>query len=373
MKEKYLRIGAYFLYLLLILLALLFVLPRLLDFFKPFVIGFILSFITYPLAKKLETVIHLKRKHSSAIIVVIALALVVLALYGIGVLLFSGISHFVAQMPEMIQEADSEISLAVAALETMLAKTPLANVFNLNELSETINTGVSSLLTAITSSISNIDIWSKLKNVPNVLVATVTCLLSLYFFTADRDSIKERIVKHLPLSFRESLAYLYHQSLGTIIVYFKVQLKIMLPVWLILFIGLLILRVPYAWLWSFLIAFLDMLPVFGTGTVLVPWALIKLLSGQFTVAIGMIILYIICLVLHQLLQPKLIGDSVGLNPFAALIYMYIGYRFYGVIGMIIAIPLGMFIVNLYSIGVFDNFLWCLKEIVSDFKKLKDEE
>ena len=78
------------------------------------------------------------------------------------------------------------------------------------------------------------------------------------------------------------------------------------------------------------------------------------------IAIGMLILYGISLVVHQLVQPKLIGDSVGMDPFATLFFMYIGYQSGGVLGMIIAIPIGMILINLYKAGAFDTYTWCIE-------------
>ena len=113
-----------------------------------------------------------------------------------------------------------------------------------------------------------------------------------------------------------------------------------------------------------------MLPVFGTGTVLCPWAVIKLFSGNYMMALGMVALYAICLVVHQILQPKLVGDSVGMDPFETLVFMYIGYRVSSVLGMIIAIPIGMILINLYKAGTFDTLVWCVKEVVNDFNEFR---
>ena len=89
----------------------------------------------------------------------------------------------------------------------------------------------------------------------------------------------------------------------------------------------------------------------------------------------MLLLYIVTLVVHQLVQPKLIGDTVGLDPFASLFFMYIGYRISSVVGMILAIPVGMILINLYEAGAFDTLVWCVREIVNDFNNFRkvDEE
>ncbi len=178
------------------------------------------------------------------------------------------------------------------------------------------------------------------------------------------------IIKNVPESFRKKTKMLYDQIVGAVGGYFKAQFQIMFVVYAILVAGLMVLGVKYAWLIGFGIAFLDMLPVFGTGTALWPWAVVKLFSGNYMTALGMLALYGICLVVHQILQPKLVGDSVGMDPFATLFFMYIGYRVNGVLGMIIAIPSGMILINLYKAGAFDTMVWCVKEMVTDFNAFR---
>lgn len=92
-------------------------------------------------------------------------------------------------------------------------------------------------------------------------------------------------------------------------------------------------------------------------------------------AVGLIILYLVTQLVRQLIQPKMVGDSIGMNPLATLIFMYIGYKFSSIIGMIIAVPIGMILINLYKAGVFDNQIRCIKELVQDineFRKLDEK-
>ena len=93
-------------------------------------------------------------------------------------------------------------------------------------------------------------------------------------------------------------------------------------------------------------------------------------------AIGMLALYGLSFLIHQLIQPKILGDSVGMDPFAALFFMYVGYRVSNVFGMILAIPIGMILINLAKAGAFDTQLWCIKELIRDFnrfREIRDEE
>ena len=136
--------------------------------------------------------------------------------------------------------------------------------------------------------------------------------------------------------------------------FFLAQLKIMGIVFVILLIGFFILRSPYAFLLALLISFLDLLPVLGTGTVLIPWALIVLVQGNFHQGIILIILYIVCLLARQLLQPKIIGDSIGMDTLPTLVLIYTGYKLKGMSGMILALLIGTIMMTLYKLGIFDN-------------------
>jgi sporulation integral membrane protein YtvI len=152
--------------------------------------------------------------------------------------------------------------------------------------------------------------------------------------------------------------------------YFRAQFKIMLIIAVIIFAGLEIAGVKYAVLIALFIAFLDFLPFFGTGAVFWPWALIDMISANYVRAIILMVIYLICQIVKQILQPKMVGDSIGISPLATLIYMFIGYRFYGVLGMIIGIPIGLIINNLYRIGMFDRIIRGLKIIAHDINEFR---
>ena len=123
-----------------------------------------------------------------------------------------------------------------------------------------------------------------------------------------------------------------------------------------------ILRIKFAVLLALLIAFLDFLPFFGTGTALIPWAVLKVLSKDYEFAVGLIIIYLVSQLVRQVIQPKIVGDSLGLNPLATLFFMYIGYKVSSIFGMIVAVPLGMILVSLYEAGAFADVIQDVKEL-----------
>lgn len=365
-RTKYLKIACNLLWAVFLLIFVFAFLPKLLIYFMPFVVGMIFAMIANPMVKFLEKRIKINRKYGSVIMIVLVIGLVVLACYGAGAVLAKGIGAFMAYLPTMSANAGTEFS---EAINQLLEKLPFTQNVDLSA----IGTAIQDFLTNFVSSSDSATlgaIGEFAKSLPDTIVGIVVGLLAAYFFIADKDKLITGVEKHLSAGFLAKTERIYKQLVHAVGGYFKAQFKIMGVIYVILLIGLLILRVDFAWLIAFGIAFLDMLPVFGTGTVLCPWAVIKLFTGDYKMAVGMIVLYVVSLVVHQIVQPKLIGDSVGLDPFASLLFMFIGYRVGSVVGMILAIPVGMILINLYEAGAFDTLVWCVREVVNDFNNFR---
>lgn len=368
-STKYLKIFCNLAWALAVFLFIVFLLPRLLVFFMPFVVGFILSLIANPVVRFLEKKINIKRKYGTMLIIVLVIAAVVLLCYGVGAAIAVGFRGFMQYLPTMSANAEAEIVAAMNSIERTFQKIPMFQDFNIDQLEAAVTEALSGLV-AGEDGVTVTAISGFARSLPNMLVSGIMGFLATYFFIADRDKLEDMLTKHLPKSFQEKTGQVYGHMLKAVGGYFQAQFKIMGVIYVVITIGLILLKVNYAWLIGFGIAFLDMLPVFGTGTVLTPWAIVKFLSGNYATAAGMIVLYVVSLLVHQLIQPKMIGSSVGMNTFATLFFMYIGYRFSGVIGMIIAIPVGMLLINFYKAGAFDTVLWCFQEIAEDFNNFR---
>lgn len=158
--------------------------------------------------------------------------------------------------------------------------------------------------------------------------------------------------------------------------YLKAQLKIEVWMYFLLLIGLGILKVNYFALIALVIAFLDFLPFLGTGTVLIPWAVIKILTADYKTAIGLLVIWGVGQLARQLIQPKIVGDSIGVPPLPTLFLLYVGYKVSGVVGMIVAVPIGLLIYSLYQDGAFEttkNSVLILVAGVNRFRRLDRED
>lgn len=354
------------------LLLICLLLPKLIVFFMPFVVGWIISLVANPLVRLLEKRLKIRRKHSTAVIIVAVLALVVLALYGIGSAAAKMISSFIAELPELYKLLVQELTSTGENLQGLSA-------FLSPDLVKTLSETVTSLTDSLGSVISTLGtptlaaVGTIASNIPNILVMSIFTILWAYFIIADREQLVAMVHKYIPESARAHWHYILDMFKRAIGGYFKAQVKIMAVVAAILLVGFWLLHIRYAILWAILIAFLDFLPFLGTGTVLGPWAIIKIVNGQYTFAIWLVVLYVICLLVHQLLQPKLVGDSVGLNPMSTLFFMFVGYKVSGVFGMIVAIPVGMIIIGLYRAGAFDEIITDVRELAEGINRCRKGE
>lgn len=370
-STKYWKIFCNLFFSLAVLLGVVFVLPRVLVYFMPFVIGFLFSLLVNPIVKFLDKRIKISRKFGSVLMIVLVIGIVALLVYGFVIALIAGVKGFAEYLPTMSVNAELEVMDAIGQLQNLINHLPFVSGVDLSELTNLITKFFGELITGPEGNDTIVAIGDAAKSIPNLIIYVIMGLLATYFFIADREKLMERLDRLLPTAFKERTLHLYRQVGSVVGGYFKAQLKIMCVIYIVLVAGLMVLQIKYAWLIGFGIALLDMLPLFGTGTVLCPWAVIKLFSGNYQMAIGMLALYGLSFLIHQLIQPKILGDSMGMDPFAALFFMYVGYRVSNVFGMILAIPIGMILINLAKAGAFDTQLWCIKELIRDFNRFRE--
>lgn len=338
--------------------------PKVLEFFMPFVIGWVIAMIANPLVRFLEQHLKIVRKHSSAVIVVGVLAAIITCAYFLTAKLVVEGIRFAGDLPDMYHSAEAEIRLMIERLWKLFRFLPGSLQDSLetlgNNLSDYVGAAISGIGVPTMEAAGNVA-----KNIPNILVQILVTIMSSYFFIAEKDKLMEQFHAVMPDSVKTKLDMLTAYFKGMVGGYFKAQFRIMAIVAVILFIGFLILDVDYAVLLAILIAILDFLPFFGTGTALIPWAIVKLFTGEYQTAVGLLILYLVSQLVRQVIQPKIVGDSMGVNPLQTLFFMYVGFKFWGIAGMILAVPAGLILLRLYEAGVFDDIVNGVREIVKD--------
>lgn len=344
---------------------------NLIRFFMPFVVGWIIAAIAAPLVNWLEKRLKIVKKLGSALIVILVLAAIILALYfGIS-RLASEISDLIRNFPDMYAQLEIGLRQIGDTLSGIFERLPtgIQNGWNtvVQNLDQYMGNLVSNMSEPTVMAAGNIA-----KSVPYYLISFIVAVLSAYFFIVEREEVLAWMKRVSPESVQKRMTFVMDNLRYAVGGYFKAQFKIMGIVFLILLVGLGILDTGYFVLVAFLIAFLDFLPFFGTGTAMIPWAVYEFFMGDYKMTVALIVIYVITQAVHQLLQPKLVGDSVGLNPLVTLFLLYIGYRMGGILWMILAVPIGMVLINMCQAGAFDYIFDDVKILVDGILGLREE-
>lgn len=167
------------------------------------------------------------------------------------------------------------------------------------------------------------------------VLALGTGVLSAFLISARLPRLKEFLQSRLPQSWHDKYLPALRRVKTALGGWLKAQLKLSAVTWGIVTVGFLLLRIPYGPAWAALVAVVDAVPILGTGTVLVPWALVCLLQEEGLRAIGLLCTYGAAMITRTALEPRLVGRQLGLDPLATLVALYVGYRFWGILGMLV--------------------------------------
>ncbi len=368
-STKYLKVALNLLIALLFLLFCAFLLPKLIKFFMPFILGWVIAMIANPLVKFLDRKFRVVRKAASAVIIILVIGAVILILYNVAMILGEQVRGFMGDLPETWKSMQADLDMVGRNLSRYYDKLPedmQERMMGILESSEEILAGLGTRVSAPTVKAAG----NFAKNIPLAMIYIIMTLISAYFFIADRETILEFVRTHTSQGMKEQFQVVSDSLRQAVGGYFKAQFKIMGIVAVILFIGLKILRVRYVTLIAFLIAFLDFLPFFGTGTVMLPWAVIKFLSGNYKMTIGLLIIWAVSQLVRQIIQPKIVGDSMGMPAIPTMFLLYIGFRLGGAVGLIIAVPVGMIVYNLYKAGLFSNTIRSMQILITDINEFR---
>ncbi len=368
---------------LVILLLCIFVVPKLVLFFMPFVIGWVISCIANPLVVFLERKLKIKRKAGTVVVIVCVIAAVSGIGYGLGIVLWRQVSGFVEEIPVMWEAVKHDFDNLGMWINQYIGVRAPKFADALNNLGNSIGEMISDLPKSLNLSTFE-GMGSMVGNIASVIISIIMCMLSAYFFIADREWITTFVNKILPENITRKYDVFSSSLKQAVGGYFKAQFRIEIWMYVLLMVGLTVLNVRYSLLIALLMAFLDFLPFFGTGIVLVPWAVVTVIGGNYIRAFGFLVIWGAGQLFRQLIQPKIMGESIGREPIPTLFLLFIGYRIAGVGGMLIAVPLGIIVVNMNEAGFFDTPKYSIKMLVhniNDFrrldedmiKKLEDEE
>ena len=349
------RVAKNILYVVLLIIALYLTL-KLSIFYMPFLIAFIISLIIEPLIKYIMKKTKLTRRTSSIIIFLIVSAILLGILAWIIITLFSESSSLLQGLNDYFDKASVQIQELIQRLNFDKIKLPDEVLNIVQESSGDFLQTVSNWIRNALNGLINI-----VTKIPEIAICVGITILALYFICVDKIYILDQIEYHLPKVWVKRLSNHLKDLIQTLGGYLRAEATLILVSFIISLAGLYILsflnfNIPYPFLMALFIGFVDALPILGSGTVMVPWAIFSGLNGDLSLGIAILTLFIIMSIVRQFLEPKLVSKNIGVHPIFTLIAMYTGFKLIGIIGLLIG-PIVLIIVknifsNLIDRGVF---------------------
>ncbi len=336
------------LYILAILSIAFFVLKYAFIWILPFLIALGVSLLVDPLITWLESKIKIKRGWISTVVIT-----VVLILFGTLLTLLS--TTIINEIKNIFNNFGAYLNSIAAFVQQLPDK--YGHLFNgkfysiLNEIIEFLKDyNYASLLSGSVGSGALKYAGSFISSLPSVLVFMIVTIVATYFTSATFPDIKKFVLKQVSDKTQEIIKAIKFHFFNTVVKYLKSYCILMLITFAELTVAFFIFDIKPTILLAFLISVLDILPILGVGTILIPWALIELIIGHPIQALIIIGIYLVVTIVRQVLEPKIISDHVGLPPIVTLFCIYIGLQLFGVLGMF-AFPITLIIIkNLQESG-----------------------
>ena len=308
-----------------------------LKYLLPTMVPFLLAFLIVWLLRKpagwVSRKLHIPQKYMTLLFLLIFYVLLFGSLSLLGVQLVSLIKDAVPKLPDLYrsellpalkdgyhfveQTLERFDPAIVAALESTLAA-----------LSTSIEQGLVSLSRGVVSWAS-----SAAMGVPSFIIAVVLMITASFFLANDYERVMGFIYKSMPEKTKDRLREVWHKLAGSLWIYIRSYTLFLIITFVELNIGLHLLKIPYASIIAGSIAIFDLLPILGTGGVLIPWVVIAAMVGEYSMALGVGILYIVITIVRNYLEPKLVGKQIGLHPLATLIALFVGSELFGLAGL----------------------------------------
>lgn len=296
----------------------------------PFLIAWFVAFVVREPAAKISGKTRISPK---VIRPILAILLTLMA--------FGAISLFVWKCTSMLWELLSDIGEGKNPIYDVIIalSDPRLPVFGdgiSEELAERISEAISSMITSLfTSLASSLTDW--ISSVPSILLFLLVTVIALVYFAIDLEKINTRVRSLLPKSLSARLSGIRESFLSTAGKYIGAYMLLMLETFGVLLIGFIILGVERASTLALIVSVLDLLPIIGVGTVLVPWSVISFVTGERFLGVGLLLLFVLNTVIRELTEPKIVGKSLDMHPLMTLIFIYVGYALFGLSGLV-ALP-----------------------------------
>lgn len=312
----------------------------------PFVIGIIIAMSFRNIIDLIEKKTHISRVFISIFILLLFYSLLGFIVSLIGVKMITFISSLFNSLPSLYK------GTLLPALQTvtndMVDRFPSIQTYVddfINNIDQSVFTYLSKISSKVVSMATGLA-----SQVPSLLIKFIFTIVSSFFFTIDYYKITRFIIRQFRPEHQKIIINLKNNVIGSLGKFLKAYTAIISITFVELSIGFWLLGIPTPLLFGLLIALIDIMPILGTGAVLLPWSIIAFIMGNTKIGVGMLILYIMITVVRQIVEPKIVGQQIGLYPIVTLVLMYVGAQLMGVLGLLILPIMATILIKLNKEG-----------------------
>lgn len=334
------------------------------NLLAPFVAALALAWLLNPAVRFLQKKLGWKRNTLSLILVLVCIFVVGALAAGLVYSLVSQVGSFLQNWQPLWSDTMYALDSITEYLEEFLKPLPAETYAQLSGLLERgvgwLGDVVPQLLTRAAGGAGNVAM-----SLPAWVIGFVIFLMASYFISSDYPHLRFKFTQGIPKEFRGFFSDVKHVAVDAFGGYVKAELILSAVVFVILLVGFFVMGEPYALLLAFIFAVMDFIPIIGSGTAMVPWAVIDIVLGNYRHAIGLMVVWGIIAVFRRVAEPKVVGDQTGLSPIASLISIYVGMRLGGVVGMVLGPVVCLVALSILRGGVLDATLADLRLAMTD--------
>jgi len=324
----------------------------------PFWVAALLVWMFYPLVRFIRSKIHLPNGLAVLLVLLISLAVLFGAITGLVFLIIFGIKRISEFIPHWVQNTAVQIQdFFNESVFPIWQKLSGAMDLLTPEQQATLQDGIASLGTRLADTLTQIGhgladgLTHLFIIVPTFFLAFLFIFIAFYFIGKDWENIFKQIYAFTPAPVMEKAQAFKNILRYRVFGFIRAQFILMFIVSLIVFIGLAILRTDHALTIAMIVGIAEILPYFGSGTILIPWFLYLFFTGDISMGIGLAIVYGVTVAVRQMLEPKILSSSMNLNALAVLISLFAGLKLFGVVGVFLGPLILVIFVIFIDIGV----------------------
>lgn len=310
---------------------------------SPFLLAVVIAILLEPAVILLMRVMRLGRMAAAVIVSTLFTLLLLFFTYLLGAKLIAELVGFAKKAPGYLEEFNEYIKSTVGLTEGFYDSLPETAVVHLKEWAASGMMSLTDSLSGILTGLSGYLIGAA-KMLPNVFIWFIVFMVALFLFTMNMSGLKEGFLSFFDDKSKPKVAMVLEDLRKAIFGFLQSQIILCAIVYAMSLAGFLILGVGYPLAVALLVVLVDILPILGVGSALIPWALFRLAAGDMYMGVGLIIMFVVITIVRRIVEPKVLGDAVGIGALPALISLYVGFKLVGVVGLL----LGPIVVIIYQ-------------------------